>query len=46
VSHSQLNSPWGLALAPAGFGGFARALLIGRFGDGHINAYNRHRHPI
>jgi hypothetical protein len=40
VSHSQLNSPWGLALAPAGFGGFARALLIGRFGDGHINAYN------
>jgi uncharacterized protein (TIGR03118 family) len=40
VSHGQLNSPWGLALAPAGFGGFDGALLVGNFGDGHINAYN------
>jgi uncharacterized protein (TIGR03118 family) len=40
VSHGQLNSPWGLALAPAGFGGFGGALLVGNFGDGHINAYN------
>src|SRR6266852_4422099 len=30
----------GLALAPAGFGGFGGALLVGNFGDGHINAYN------
>ena len=30
----------GLALAPAGFGGFGGALLAGNFGDGHINAYN------
>ncbi|MBO0825570.1 MAG: TIGR03118 family protein [Actinobacteria bacterium] len=40
VSHGSLNSPWGLALAPAGFGSFAGDLLVGNFGDGHINAYN------
>jgi hypothetical protein len=36
----QLNSPWGLALAPASFGRFGGALLVGNFGDGRINAYN------
>ncbi|HEY3698667.1 MAG TPA: TIGR03118 family protein [Spongiibacteraceae bacterium] len=35
-----LNAPWGLALAPAGFGRFAGALLIGNFGDGRISAYD------
>ena len=35
-----LNAPWGLTLAPAGFGRFANALLIGNFGDGRINAYD------
>ena len=40
VSHGQLDSPWGLALAPAGFGRFAGALLVGNFGNGQINAYN------
>ncbi len=35
-----LNSPWGLALAPANFGPFSNALLVGNFGDGHINAFN------
>jgi uncharacterized protein (TIGR03118 family) len=35
-----LNSPWGLALAPANFGGASGALLIGNFGDGRINAYD------
>lgn len=39
VSHGSLNSPWGLALAPASFGAFAGDLLVGNFGDGHINAY-------
>jgi uncharacterized protein (TIGR03118 family) len=34
----QLNSPWGIALAPAGFGDFGGDLLVGSFGDGHINA--------
>ncbi len=40
VTRGDLNSPWGLALAPAGFGKFSGALLVGNFGDGHINAYN------
>jgi uncharacterized protein (TIGR03118 family) len=35
-----LNSPWGLALAPANFGRFSNDLLVGNFGDGLINAYN------
>jgi len=39
VSHGQLNSPWGLAIAPASFGAFAGDLLVGNFGDGQINAY-------
>jgi uncharacterized protein (TIGR03118 family) len=37
---SLLNSPWGLAIAPASFGKFASDLLVGNFGDGLINAYN------
>src|SRR6266516_1300148 len=37
--HGRLNSPWGLALAPADFGRFSHALLVGNFGDGRINAY-------
>jgi uncharacterized protein (TIGR03118 family) len=37
---SALNSPWGLALAPANFGKFSNALLVGNFGDGHINAFD------
>jgi uncharacterized protein (TIGR03118 family) len=36
----NLNSPWGLALAPASFGSLAGDLLVGNFGDGRINAYN------
>jgi uncharacterized protein (TIGR03118 family) len=36
----QLNAPWGLALAPASFGRFGGALLVGNFGDGTINAYS------
>jgi len=34
-----LNAPWGLALAPAGFGRFSGDLLVGNFGDGRINAF-------
>jgi uncharacterized protein (TIGR03118 family) len=37
--HGQLNAPWGLALASSSFGTFAGDLLVGNFGDGHINAY-------
>ena len=40
VSQGPLNSPWGVVLAPAGFGGFGGALLVGNFGDGRINAFN------
>jgi uncharacterized protein (TIGR03118 family) len=40
ASEGDLNSPWGMALAPVGFGGFDGALLIGNFGDGRINAFN------
>jgi uncharacterized protein (TIGR03118 family) len=36
-----LNAPWGLALAPQGFGRFGGALLVGNFGDGHVNAFRR-----
>jgi hypothetical protein len=35
-----LNAPWGMALAPAGFGSFGGDLLIGNFGDGVINAFD------
>ena len=40
VSNGPLDSPWGLALAPASFGPFAGDLLVGNFGDGGINAFN------
>jgi uncharacterized protein (TIGR03118 family) len=36
----NLNSPWGVALAPANFGVFGGSLLIGNFGDGFIYAYD------
>ncbi len=38
--HQKLNAPWGVALAPAGFGRFGGMLLIGNFGDGTIAAYD------
>jgi uncharacterized protein (TIGR03118 family) len=39
VSRGDLNSPWGLAEAPDGFGPFGGRLLVGNFGDGLIHAY-------
>jgi uncharacterized protein (TIGR03118 family) len=38
--NSPLNSPWGLAMAPAGFGPLGNLLLVGNFGDGRINAFD------
>jgi len=35
-----LNAPWGVALAPAGFGFFSNHLLVGNFGSGTIAAYD------
>jgi uncharacterized protein (TIGR03118 family) len=40
-SSSPLNEPWGLAIAPAGFGPFAGDLLVGNLGNGWINAFNK-----
>jgi hypothetical protein len=34
ISQGPLNSPWGMAIAPANFGLFAGALLVGNFGGG------------
>ncbi len=36
-----LNAPWGIALAPKGFGKYSGALLVGNFGDGRIVAFDK-----
>jgi uncharacterized protein (TIGR03118 family) len=36
----MLNSPWGMAMAPTGFGALAGGLLVGNFGDGTIHAFD------
>jgi uncharacterized protein (TIGR03118 family) len=36
-----LNSPWGIVLAPSDFGAFSCKLLVGNFGDGRINVFDR-----
>ena len=40
ASRGVLNSPWGLAVAPQGFGKFSGHLLVGNFGDGLIHAFD------
>jgi len=35
-----LDAPWGMALAPTGFGSVAGQLLVGNFGDGAVYAYD------
>jgi uncharacterized protein (TIGR03118 family) len=40
-SGSPLNEPWGLTIAPSGFGPFAGDLLVGNLGNGWINAFNK-----
>jgi uncharacterized protein (TIGR03118 family) len=42
ASRGKLNSPWGLTLAPAGFGPESFRLLVGNFGDGHIVSFGLH----
>jgi uncharacterized protein (TIGR03118 family) len=37
----RLNEPWGVALAPKGFGNLGGALLVANFGSGKIDAYGR-----
>jgi uncharacterized protein (TIGR03118 family) len=41
ASMGTLNSPWGLAIAPSSFGAFAGDLLVGNFGDGHVNVFDQ-----
>jgi uncharacterized protein (TIGR03118 family) len=40
-SKEELDEPWGVALAPRGFGRFGGDLLVASFGTGAINAYGR-----
>jgi uncharacterized protein (TIGR03118 family) len=40
VSNGPLDSPWGMTLAPVGFGTLGGDLLVGNFGDGTIEAFN------
>lgn len=39
ASRGTLNAPWGLAMAPEGFGRFGGDLLVGNFGNGKIHAF-------
>ena len=41
VNRGMLDSPWGMAVAPMTFGALGGDLLVGNFGDGRINAFNR-----
>jgi uncharacterized protein (TIGR03118 family) len=38
-SFGGLNAPWGIAWAPSGFGRASGTLLVGNFGDGHVNTF-------
>ncbi len=40
ASQGVLNSPWGIALAPADFGPWGGALLVGNNGDGRVNTFD------
>lgn len=37
---TNLDAPWGVAMAPSNFGAFSNDLLVGNFGDGTISAFN------
>jgi len=40
ASQGTLNSPIGMAVAPANFGKFSNDLLVGNFGDSRVNAFD------
>ena len=40
VSQDHLNAPWGVTLAPADFGDFSGAVIVGNFRTGHLNAFD------
>lgn len=39
-AQGSFNEPWGIAQAPASFGKFPHAILVGNVGSGAIGAYN------
>ncbi len=39
ASTGALDAPWGIAVAPSGWGSLAGDVLIGNFGDGKINIF-------
>jgi uncharacterized protein (TIGR03118 family) len=40
LDRGLLNAPWGVAVAPPGFGSYTGSLLVGNFGDGTIAVFN------
>jgi uncharacterized protein (TIGR03118 family) len=40
AASGPLNAPWGMTVAPKGFGPFGGDLLVGNFGDGHVNVFH------
>lgn len=40
TSFGHLNAPWGMAQAQNGFCNVLNAILVGNFGDGHINVFD------
>jgi uncharacterized protein (TIGR03118 family) len=40
ATNTNLNSPWGITMAPAGFGSFGGDILVGNFGDGTISVFD------
>lgn len=46
ASAGALNSPWGVVQAPASFGAYSNAILVGNFGDGRITAFDSTGHEL
>jgi len=40
ATDGPLNAPWGLTMAPAGFGQFSGDLLVGNLFNSQIDAFN------
>jgi uncharacterized protein (TIGR03118 family) len=40
IRRGVLDSPWGMTIAPRGFGDFSGDLLVGNFGNGRIHAFD------
>jgi len=41
AGRGELNAPWGMAIAPRHWGRFSNCLLVGNFGNGQINVFDR-----